>query len=145
MDLDESLSIFWFESQALVAGYAAYALLACMVLSALEFRSQTSSARYPQFMVKALALTVGDVVLATLSIYVTSWHPHLLGGEITTGLGVGAAWYGALYALNASLLRAFAVSLPKSRFRPHLPVVVLMLPCVLLFAFLFALGSAYTI
>ena len=96
-------------------------------------------------MLKALALTVGDVVLATLSMYFTSWHPHLLGGDIATGLGVGAAWYAALYALNASLLRAFGVSLPKSRFRPHVPVIVLMLPCVFLLAFLFALGSAYTI
>ena len=115
------------------------------IILALEFRSQTSSARYPQFMIKALALTVRDVVLAPLSMYVTSWHPHLLRGDIATGLGVGAAWYAALYALNASLLRAFGVSLPKSRFRPHVPVIVLMLPCVFLLAFLFALGSAYTI
>ncbi len=87
------------------------------IIRGLEFRSQTSSVRYPQFMFKALALTVGDVVLATLSMNVTSLHPHLFGGDIATGLGVGAAWYAALYALNASLLRAFGVSLPKSRFR----------------------------
>ena len=145
MDTDESLSIFWSETQALVEGYAVYALLCCVILSGLEFRNQTSSARYPRFLMKALALTVGDVVLATLWMYVTAWHSHLLGGEITTGLGVGAAWYAALYALNASLLRAFAVSHPKSRVRAHVPVVVLMLPCILLFAFSYALGSAYDI
>jgi len=140
-----TISIFWQENDTYVAVYAAFALLACIVISAFEFHNQTSSAPYTRLLLKAVALTGATVVIFTLWLYVTGWQSRLLGGEIITGLVTGALWYAMLYFLNAWLLDAFAVSLESPRFYAHLAVVVLLLPCFLVFAYVMALGSSWTI
>jgi len=141
----QSLSIFWNENDTYIGVYAAFALLACLVISGFEYHNQTSSAPYAKFLIKAIALTLGTTAIFILWMYITGWHSRLLGGEIVTSLAIGAVWYAALYFLNASLLDGFAVSLEKARFYAHLPVVVLILPCFLFYAFIVALGSAWTI
>jgi len=145
LSFSESVAIFWHESDVYIAIYAAFALLACLVISGLEFRNQTSSASYTGFLIKAVALTAATTAVFILWMYATGWQSRLLGGEIISSLVIGAVWYAALYFLNASLLDAFAVSLAKPRFYAHLPVVVLLLPCFLFYAFIVALGSAWTI
>jgi hypothetical protein len=140
-----SISIFWHESDTYVAVYAAFALLACIVISAFEFHHQTSSVPYTRFLLKAVALTGATVVIFTLWLYVTGWQSQLLGGEIITSLVTGAIWYAMLYFVNAALLEALAVSLENPRFYAHLAVVVLLLPCFLAFAYVVALGSSWTI
>jgi hypothetical protein len=139
----QSLSIFWHESDSYIGVYAAFALLACLVISGFEHHNQTASAPYAKFLVKAIALTLGSTAIFVLWMYVTGWHSRLLGGEIFTSLAIGAVWYAALYFLNASLLDGFAVSLEKARFYAHLPVAVLILPCFVFYAFIVALGSAW--
>jgi len=138
-----SIAIFWQESDTYIAVYAAFALLACLVVSGFEFYNQTSSVAYTRFLAKAAALALGSTALFILWMYVIGWQSRLLGGEIITSLAIGVLWYAALYFLNASLLDAFAVSLEKPRFYAQLPVVVLILPCFLFYAFIVALGSAW--
>lgn len=145
LSFTESLSIFWQESEAHIAVYAAYALLACLVISAFEFRNQTSSIPYRKFLIKAIALTVSTTAIFILWMYAAGWQSRLLGGEIITSLSIAAVWYAALYFLNRSLLNAFALSLQKAGFHTHLPGVVLILPCLLFYAFIVALGAAWTI
>lgn len=145
LSFETSLSIFWKESDTYIAVYAAYALLACIVISAFEFHNQTSSVSYTRFLLKAVALTGATILIFTLWLYVTGWQSHLLGGEIITGVVTGALWYAMLYFLNAWLLDAFAVSLESPRFYSHLTAIVLLLPCFLVFAYVVALGSAWTI
>jgi len=140
-----TISTFWQESDTYVAVYAAFALLACIVISAFEFHNQTSSVPYTRLLLKAVALTGATIVIFTLWLYVTGWQSQLLGGEIITSLVAGAIWYAMLYFLNAWLLDAFAVSLESPRFYAHLTVVVLLLPCFLVFAYVVALGSSWTI
>jgi hypothetical protein len=140
-----SASIFWQENDTYIAVYATFALLACAVSSGFEFRNQTSNAPYTRLLIKAVALTLATTAIFSLWMFVTGWQPRLLGGEIITSLAIGAAWYAALYFLNASLLDAFAVSLEKARLYAHLPVVVLILPCFMFYALMVALGSGWTI
>jgi hypothetical protein len=138
-----SISIFWQENDSYIAVYAAFALIACLVISGLEFHNQTSSAPYTKFLIKAVALTLGTTAIFTLWMFVIGWHSRLLGGEVVTSLAIGAVWYAALYFLNASLLDGLALSLEKARFYGHLTVVVLILPCFAFYAFIVALGSAW--
>ncbi|MDX1375489.1 MAG: hypothetical protein R3357_08010 [Burkholderiales bacterium] len=145
LSFSESVAIFWQESDTYVAVYAAFALLTCVVISGFEFHNQTSRAPYARFLIKAVALTAATTAIFTLWLLVTGWYSRFLGGEIIAPLVIGAAWYAALYLLNASLLDAFAVSLGKPRLYAHLPVVVLIVPCFLLYAFILALGAAWTI
>ena len=145
LSFETSLAIFWKESDSYIAVYAAYALLACLVISALEFHNQKSSIPYRKFLIKAIALTVGTTAIFILWMYVTGWQARLLGGEIITSLTIAAVWYAALYFLNGSLLNALTVSLQKAGFHAHLPGVVLILPCLVFYAFIVALGSAWTI
>jgi len=139
----ESISTFWWESNTYIAVYAAFALLACIIVSAFEFHNQTSTVPYTRLLLKAIALMGATVVIFTLWLYVTGWQSRLLGGEIITSLALGALWYAALYFLNASLLNAIAVSLQNARLFAHLPVVLLILPCFAFYAFIVALGSAW--
>lgn len=145
LSFETSLSIFWTESATYIAVYAAYALLACIVISAVEFRNQTSNVSYTRFLLKAVALTGATSVIFTLWLYVVGWQSSLLGGEIITVLVTGALWYATLYVLNGWLLDAFAASLKSPRFYAHLAAVVLLLPCFLAFAYVVALGSSWTI
>ena len=57
LSFETSLAIFWKENDSYIAVYAAYALLACLVISAVEFHNQTSSIPYRRFLIKAIALT----------------------------------------------------------------------------------------
>jgi hypothetical protein len=140
-----SIATFWQENDAYIAVYAAFALLACLVISGFEFHNRTSSTPYTALLVKAVALTLGTSAVFSLWMFVIGWHARLLGGEIFTSLAIGAVWYAALYFLNVSLRAAFAVSLEGARFYAHLPVVVLIVPCFLFYAFIVALGSGWRI
>jgi len=145
LSFKSTISTFWHENDTYVAVYAVLALLTCIIISAFEFHKQTSSVSYTRFLLKAVALTGATILIFTLWLYVTGWQSHLLGGEIITGLVTGALWYAMLYFLNAWLLDAFAVSLESPRFYSHLTAIVLLLPCFLVFAYVVALGSAWTI
>ena len=145
LPFETSVSIFWQESSTYVAVYATYALLVSAVVGGLELRSQASPASRTKLLFKAVALAAASTAACTVWMFATSWYSRVLGGEVVTAVVLGAAWYAALYFLNASLLEASAAVFARPRLQAHLPVVVLMLPCLLGFAFLFALGSAWHI
>ncbi len=144
-DLKSDLSIFWHESGTYIGVYAAFAIIACLIVSGLEVHQQSSQLPWIKLLPKAVALAIGTSTLFALCLFIVGWRSRWLGGEIPSTLIMGVIWYALLYWLNSYWSAALGVVFAKPALYAHVPIAVLVLPYVALSAFVLALGAAFHI
>ncbi len=143
MEFRTSVEIFWSESSIYILLYAAFAVLVCGILSALEYHAQTTAVASSRVVAKAVVLVSAAVVCFTLSLYIAGWHANALGGELLALIVLSVAWVLLMYFLNRYAIDAVGLAFDKVKRYTLLPALMLVAPFPLFGLFIYLLGSAW--
>ncbi|MEM6930738.1 MAG: hypothetical protein AAF602_27640 [Myxococcota bacterium] len=137
MSFPESWSLFIEEMGQSLLLYAGYAVVVACVVGVLEWQGGRAHAVLPN-----VALGVTAIVVVTVSQYVVSWAPHLLGGELLSMAVTLVLCFAAPAAARAFALQRLGVDWTDGRWWTLLPSLVLLIPPVLFSGYVVLLGSA---
>ncbi|MEP4485552.1 MAG: hypothetical protein ABJ013_07990 [Halioglobus sp.] len=140
-NIKSNLGIFFSESTALILVYAAFAIVVCLALSALEYSNQSSELPFSQLAIKSALLLLATVAGFILSSYITGWHYRLLGGEVIASILVATVWVVGLYYLNARMSQGMGLELVNGSRYGVVSAVILVFPFIGYFGFIWLLAK----